>query len=68
MHVYVIFEHNFVIFSRFVLYLLVVAEALIVLICSYFGPKVEAHCSYKIVLIFKKTCITPWQSGFFFKS
>ena len=49
--VYVIFEHNVIIFSRFVLNLLVVAEALIVLICSYFGPKVEADCSYTIVLI-----------------
>ena len=54
LQLYVIFKHNFVVFSRFVLNLCVVPRLELFLKCSYFGPKIEARCSYKIVLIKKK--------------
>ena len=41
-------------FCRFVLNLIVLAEAELFLTFSYFGPKIGARCSYKIVLINKK--------------
>ena len=51
---FVIIEHNLVLFSIFVLSVFVIAEARVVLKMFLFGPKIEARCSYKIVPIKKK--------------
>ena len=51
---FVIIEQNLVLFSRFVVKLFVIAAARTILKMSYFGPKIEARCSYKIVLLTKK--------------
>ena len=51
---FVIIEHNRVVFSRFFLICLRRPMLELFLTCSYFGPNIEARCSYKIVLIFKK--------------
>ena len=56
---YVRIEHNLVVFSRFVhvfLVFLLLLRLELFLKCSYFGPNIEARCSYKIVLINKKEC------------
>ena len=50
---FVIIEHNLGVLSTIVLNLFVVAKARVVLKCSFFGPNIEARCSYKIVLIKK---------------
>ena len=57
---YLGFEHNLGGLSRFVLSLSVMVEARIVLKMFLFGPKIEARCSYKIVII-KKACM--WFSS-----
>ena len=56
---FVIIEHNLVVFSRFVLNVFEVVEARTVLkMFFFFGPIIEARCSYKINLITKKAGIS----------
>ena len=53
----VIIEHNMRVFSRFVINVFDVVEARIALkMFFFFGPKIEARCSYRIVLIKRKAC------------